>query len=83
LCEQFGAMIVVASGDGDVSYSDFDWTQPLLLVVGGEAAGASRALRERADATVSIPMRSGVESINVTAATAVLLFEAARQRRRV
>jgi TrmH family RNA methyltransferase len=83
LCEQFGAMIVVASGDGDVSYSDFDWTQPLLLVVGGEATGASRALRERADATVSIPMRSGVESINVTAATAVLLFEAARQRRRV
>jgi TrmH family RNA methyltransferase len=64
-----------------VDYAEFDWRKPVALVVGGEAAGAGERIRSSIERTVSIPMAAGVESLNVAAATAVLLFEAARQRR--
>ena len=54
----------------------------LALVFGGEGAGLSGALREGLDGLVRIPLRPGVESLSVAAAAAVVLFEAARQRRR-
>jgi len=61
-------------------YFRCDLRHPLALIVGGEAEGAGEAARSLADATLHIPMASGVESLNAAAAAAVLLFEVARQR---
>ena len=60
--------------------SDVDMTVPFALIVGREATGVSAKTAEQADECVHIPMAEGVESLNVAAAAAMLLYEAARQR---
>ncbi|MCR4443087.1 MAG: 23S rRNA (guanosine(2251)-2'-O)-methyltransferase RlmB [Peptococcaceae bacterium] len=55
---------------------------PLALVVGGENRGLSRLLKEKCDTLVRIPMNGRVNSLNVSAAAAVLLYEIVRQRGR-
>jgi TrmH family RNA methyltransferase len=84
VAQRFAAppIVVVADAGAPVDYDTFDWTQPTLLVVGGEAHGVSDTPRTYADVSVRIPMAAGVESLNAGVAGAVLLFEAARQRRR-
>lgn len=62
-------------------YSDYDWQQPTLLLFGNEANGVRPELMERCDVRLRIPLQPPVESINVSAAAAAILFEAARQRR--
>jgi tRNA G18 (ribose-2'-O)-methylase SpoU len=54
----------------------------VAILLGPEGAGLAPAARFRAAASVAIPMAHGVESLNVSVAAGVLLFEAARQRRR-
>lgn len=73
--------VVVADAAAERLYDDINWTAPTLLVLGGEAAGVGNEARTYADTTVSVPMAGGVESLNAAVAGAVLLFEAARQRR--
>jgi TrmH family RNA methyltransferase len=58
-----------------------DFCQPLALIVGGEAAGATEEARKLADGTVSIPMPGKTESLNAGVAGAVLMFEVVRQRK--
>jgi TrmH family RNA methyltransferase len=53
---------------------------PTALLIGGEGAGLPPDVVRNADATISIPMKSPVESLNAAVATAVLLYEARRQR---
>lgn len=60
--------------------SDIDMTVPIAVIVGREATGVSPIAAREADEFVHIPMSSGVESLNVAAAVAMLLYEAARQR---
>jgi TrmH family RNA methyltransferase len=60
---------------------DTDLTQPLALIIGGEAEGASDAARQAADASLHIPMPGKSESLNAGIAGAVLIFEVVRQRR--
>jgi 23S rRNA (guanosine2251-2'-O)-methyltransferase len=63
-------------------YDEVDYTQPTAVVLGAEGTGMRRLVRETCDRVVSIPMAGAVESLNVSATAAVVLFEAARQRRR-
>jgi TrmH family RNA methyltransferase len=76
-----GCQVYVAAADGRRSYTEVDWRGPVALIVGGEAFGAGERAYGLSDETVFIPMASGVESLNAAVATAVLLFEAVRQRR--
>jgi TrmH family RNA methyltransferase len=73
--------LVAAAGDGELDYTDYDWQQPTLLLLGNEGRGVSAELMTACDTRLRIPMANGVESLNVAAAGAVMLFEAARQRR--
>jgi tRNA (guanosine-2'-O-)-methyltransferase len=63
-----------------VSIHDVDWTQPSAIVIGNENRGVSPEMTEYADKNILIPMFGMVESLNVSVATAVILFEACRQR---
>jgi TrmH family RNA methyltransferase len=71
----------LAEAGGQRAYDEVDWRQPTAVVVGGEAAGPSAAARDWAQGSVRIPMAGGSESLNAATAAAILLFEAARQRR--
>src|SRR4051812_24410198 len=71
----------VAQASAARTYDTIDWTGPVALVIGGETEGVSPALGRWATDEVSIPLQGGVESLNAAVAGAVMLFEAARQRR--
>ncbi len=71
---------IAAAGGAAASYRDIDWTVPALLVLGNEGSGLDPALLAACAETVRIPIKPPVESLNVAAAAAVLLFEAAHQR---
>jgi len=77
-----GFRLVGADPHRGTDYDRADLQGKLAFVFGGEAAGLTDPVRERLDDLLRIPLRSGVESLSVAAAAAVLLFEAARQRRR-
>ncbi len=72
--------IAATGGRFGQSIYDIDLTNGLAVVFGNEAAGVSETVEERADLSLSIPMPGQAESLNVTTAAAVVLFEAARQR---
>lgn len=72
--------VIGTSGDGQMNYSDWDWSQPTALVLGGEGRGLHRLTAEKCDVLVKIPMMGRIESLNVSVAAGVLLFEAVRQR---
>ncbi|SFB07834.1 23S rRNA (guanosine2251-2'-O)-methyltransferase [Amycolatopsis marina] len=77
-----GLMIVGLDADGSVDIDELDLAaDPLVVVLGSEGRGLSRLVRENCDATVSIPMAAGVESLNASVAASVLLAEVARRRR--
>ncbi len=72
--------VIGAASDGSSSYTEWDWTVPSALFLGGEGSGLHRLVRERCDALVSIPLHGQIESLNVSVAAGVILFEALRQR---
>ncbi len=59
---------------------EIDWTQKIAVVVGNEHRGVSEEAAELADELIYIPMRGMIQSLNVSVATAVVLYEAQRQR---
>src|SRR6188472_2018716 len=69
-----------ASADGDSRLWNVDLTDGTALVFGAEGKGVRPLVRRTCDATLSIPLAAGVESLNVSVAVAVTLFEARRQR---
>jgi 23S rRNA (guanosine2251-2'-O)-methyltransferase len=72
--------IVGLSDDADASIYDLDLTGPTALVLGAEGAGMRQLTRKTCDRLVRIPMSGAVESLNVSVAAAVCLYEARRQR---
>ena len=76
-----GVWVVGLAGDGPRRYDEVDYSVPTALVLGAEGAGMRRLVRERCDWVVRIPMAGRVESLNVSVAAGVVLFEAVRQRR--
>lgn len=81
--KDLGVWTVGLAGDGSESYDTVDFTLPSAIVLGAEGSGLRRLVRERCDHLVRIPMGGHVESLNVSVAAGVALFEAARQRRLV
>ncbi|MFH1011799.1 MAG: 23S rRNA (guanosine(2251)-2'-O)-methyltransferase RlmB, partial [bacterium] len=75
-----GLWVVAATGEGEIAYSDFDWRRPVALIMGAEGRGVSPLLKKTADVRIRIPLSGTVESLNVSVATGVLLFECLRQR---
>lgn len=71
--------VYVADMDG-TSCWEMDLRQPVALIVGNEAEGASESARKLADGKISIPMSGGAESLNAGVAGSVLMFEVMRQR---
>jgi 23S rRNA (guanosine2251-2'-O)-methyltransferase len=76
-----GVWTVGLDADAKMAYYEWDLTLPTALVVGAEGHGLRRLVRERCDQVVGIPMLGHVGSLNVSVATAVVLYEAIRQRR--
>jgi len=75
-----GIWFVGAEAEGDGPFWDFDYTQPVGIVLGSEGRGLRPLVRKKCDRLLSIPMRGRVNSLNVASAASVFLFEAARQR---
>ena len=80
--QQMGVWIYGLAGEADTSFWSLDLRGNVALVLGGESDGLRRLTRENCDQLVKIPMPGGgdVESLNVSVATGVTLFEAVRQR---
>ncbi len=75
-----GLWIAGADGETNQTLYTTDFTGPMAIVVGAEGKGLRRLTKEQCDLLVSIPMLGRVESLNLSVATGVLLFEAVRQR---
>jgi 23S rRNA (guanosine2251-2'-O)-methyltransferase len=79
--QQAGLQTVGLAGDGEVELGEYDgFTDPVALVVGAEGTGLSRLVRERCDVVVRIPISRDTESLNVSVAAGIALYEAARRR---
>jgi len=80
--ERLGGLAVwLADAQGQRSHDAVDWRQPAALIVGGEAQGIGGEAARLAAGRLRVPMSGDTESLNAAVATAVILFEAARQRR--
>lgn len=80
--KEAGVWTIGLAGDSPNRYDRLDLTVPTAIVVGAEGTGLRRLVRERCDWLASIPMRGHVQSLNVSVAAGVALFEAVRQRSR-
>jgi TrmH family RNA methyltransferase len=77
--QQQGIQIIATTSQATKNYWEIDYFRPSLILLGNEGAGLSSELMALADEKVIIPLSSGVESLNVAIATALLVYEAKRQ----
>ena len=78
--KQRNIWVVGTSGNAGMNYTEWDWKQPSALVLGAEGSGLHRLVSENCDVLVKIPMYGKIDSLNVSVAAGVILFEAKRQR---
>ena len=79
--KQQGVWLFGTDANGDEVWQSLDSSSAIALVMGGEGRGLRRLTRSLCDKLVSIPMLGKVESLNVSVATGILLYEVVRQRR--
>ncbi|WP_405239475.1 23S rRNA (guanosine(2251)-2'-O)-methyltransferase RlmB [Lentisalinibacter orientalis] len=79
----YGVRVIGTADGAEAGLYDTDLTGPVALVLGGEERGMAAAVAERCDAVIAIPMAGSVESLNVSVAAGVCLYEACRQRRSI
>lgn len=72
--------VIGLAGEAKTDYDKADLTGPLALVVGNEAKGISRLVREHCDLLIKLPMRGVINSLNAAVAGSIALYEAMRQR---
>lgn len=75
-----GVQIIATLPTAELTYWQIDLTQPTVIVLGNEGAGLSAKIADIADVAVKIPLASGVESLNVAIAAALIFYEARRQQ---
>ena len=81
LAKQCGMQIVAATEKGATDYLEVDFKKPTLLIMGAEETGISPELLKLADARAKLPILGQVQSLNVSVAAAVFMYEVLRQRR--
>jgi len=79
-CRTRSIVTICSDGEADTDYTDLDWTKGMALFLGPESTGFTAEELIYADRSVKITMRGKTESLNVSVAAGILLFEAARQR---
>ncbi|GAA5216288.1 tRNA (guanosine(18)-2'-O)-methyltransferase TrmH [Corallincola platygyrae] len=80
LKQQGFQLLVTHLSSDSVDFREIDYTQPTAIIMGHEKEGVSDSTLQLADKNITIPMLGAVQSLNVSAACAVLLYEAQRQR---
>jgi 23S rRNA (guanosine2251-2'-O)-methyltransferase len=80
LLKESGLWIIGADGEAERAARAVDMRGPIVLVLGAEGAGLRHLTRQNCDFLVSLPQRGAIESLNVSVAAAMLLYEALRQR---
>jgi len=78
--KESGVTIVGAEAEGNKSIWDMDFTGSIALVVGSEAEGMRRTVKEHCDYIIKLPMQGKVNSLNVSVAAGIVIFEIMRQR---
>ena len=78
--QEAGVWLIGTDDEAEKSIYDLDLTGPIGIVMGAEGEGMRRLTRETCDELVRIPMKGVVESLNVSVASGVCLYEALRQR---
>lgn len=79
-CRVQGMQVVATMPNAGLTYWEINLRRPTVILLGNEAAGLTSELASLADLQVKIPLSPGVESLNVAVATALMLYEAQRQR---
>jgi 23S rRNA (guanosine2251-2'-O)-methyltransferase len=75
-----GVWVFGTAAEGSVPMYKANLTGPAAIVIGNEGEGMSRLVRKNCDLLVHIPMQGRISSLNASAAAAILLYEAVRQR---
>lgn len=82
LLKEKGVAVYAAHLDDSVDYAAPDYTKPTAFLIGNEGNGLKRATADRATQYIKIPMAGQVESLNAAVAATILMYEAARQKRK-
>ena len=80
LLKKAGVWIIGTAGEADKTAYQSDLTGPVAIVMGAEGDGMRRLTREQCDFLIKLPMRGSVESLNISVAAGVVLYEVVRQR---
>lgn len=83
ILKSYDVQIVAATEKADSDYFTADFKQPTAIIMGAEDTGISKSNLDLSDCKVAIPLQGDIESLNVSAAAAVLMFECVRQRRSI
>ena len=81
--KESGAWVVGADGDAEKSVYDMNLKVPTAIIMGGEGKGMRESIQNECDYVASLPILGQIESLNVSVATGVILYEVIRQRRAI